>query len=97
MDQETLNQRCVRLMQHPRVKLQMWYPGMFWDIDDSQDPSPSQLTRPKVDLRELEVMLSAAAYEPSVCAQELNAEQPGRADFIIRAVHHGERPLLSRP
>lgn len=97
MDKEALNQRCVQLMQHPRVKLQMWCSRMFWDAGDSEDPSPSQLTKPKVDLRELEVMLSSAAYEPSLCANELNAEKPGRADFIIRVVHHGERPLLSRP
>ncbi|NIR60521.1 MAG: hypothetical protein GWO02_13905 [Gammaproteobacteria bacterium] len=94
MDKEALNRRCVELMQHPRVKLQLWAPRMFWVVDGKDDPVPEDLTRPKVDLRELEVMLSAAAHEPSQAAEELESEEPGRAGFIARHLRTGQRPLL---
>lgn len=94
MDQEALNRRCVELMQHPRVKLQMWHPRMFWYVN-RDNPKPESLKRPKVNLEELEVMLSAAALEPSQAAAALDARLPGRADFIVRAVRSGQRPLLA--
>lgn len=94
MEQTALNRRCVELMQHPRVKLQMWHPRMFWYVE-KDNPKPADLKRPKVDLWELEVMLSAAARERSQAAGELDARIPGRADFITRAVHSGQRPLLA--
>ncbi|HQU15416.1 MAG: hypothetical protein B7Z66_07535 [Chromatiales bacterium 21-64-14] len=94
MEQSALNHRCVELMGHPRVKLQMWHPQMFWYVE-KDNPKPSDLKRPKVDLWELEVMLSAAARERSQAASELNARVPGRADFIARAVRNGQRPLLA--
>lgn len=81
-------------MQHPRVKLQMWHPRMFWYVK-RDNPNPRELKRPKVDLQELEVMLAAAALEPSQAAAELDARRPGRAEFILRAVRSGQRPLLA--
>lgn len=94
MDQTELNQRCVELFFHPRVQQQMWSPRMFWDIGDELAPKAADFVKPKVDLLELEVLLSAAAYEDSKCADDLNAREPGRADFIRRAVRSGQRPLL---
>jgi len=95
MDQQNLNQRCVDLMQHPRVRMQMWNPRMFWKCTRKLNLTAEELTDPKVDLCELEVMLSAAALEQSQCADELNSRNPGRADFIARSVRTGQRPLLS--
>lgn len=94
MDQAALNKRCVELFQHPRVKLRLWHPRMFWKMKDQWNPSPDTWNDPKVDLCELEVMLSALAYEPSQCAAELNQREPGRADFIARQVRGGMRPML---
>jgi hypothetical protein len=94
MEQTELNQRCVDLFFHPRVQTKLWHPRMFWDIGMQQSPKPTDLTTPKVDLMELEVLLAAAAYEASECADALNAREPGRADFIRRAVQSGQRPLL---
>ncbi len=94
MDRKALNQRCITLMQHPRVKVQMWHPRLFWYVRRN-NPDPAQLKRPKVDLEELEVMLSAAARESSRIAAALDARNPGRADSIVRAVRGGQRPLLA--
>lgn len=95
-DPDALNRRCVELFYHPRVQLSLWSAGLFWILD--QDVvQPDDLTRPKVDLEELEVMLAATARVPSECAESLDGRRPGRADFIRRAAHRGERPLLSRP
>jgi hypothetical protein len=94
MDQSELNQRCVDLFFHPRVLQHMWHARMFWDIGSELSPKPTDLSKPKVDLQELEVLLCAAAYEESQCADDLNAREPGRADFIRRAVQSGQRPLL---
>lgn len=94
MDRKALNQRCITLMQHPRVKVQMWHPRLFWYVRRN-NPDPAQLKRPKVDLEELEVMLSAAARESSRIAAALDARNPGRADCIVRAVRGGQRPLLA--
>lgn len=94
MDTEDINARCVDLVQKEDVKLRMWHPRMFWDVGDLDDPTPDDLTRPKFDLLELEVLLSAAALEESRCAADLNQREQGRADFIIRQVHRGELPLL---
>lgn len=96
MDEQQLNARCVELVQHPDVKLRMWHPRMFWDVGSLDDPLPEDLSKPKFDLRELEVVLSAAAMAPSECAEEVNAREPGRADFLIRQVRRGELPLLHR-
>ncbi len=94
MDQTELNQRCVELFFHPRVQQQMWNARMFWDVGSELAPKAADLVKCKVDLLELEVLLAAAAYEDSKCADDLNAREPGRADFIRRAVHSGQRPLL---
>lgn len=94
MDKEALNQRCIELFSHPRVQQQMWSARMFWDIGHTLTTTAADWTKPKVDLCELEVMLSAAAYETSQCADELNARENGRADFIRRAVKSGQRPML---
>ncbi len=96
MDQQELNNRCVSLFQSPRVQTKLWNPRMFWNVGRILNVKPEQLTEPKVDLCELEVMLAAAAYEPSQCADNLNAREAGRADFIRRAVQSGQRPLLQR-
>ena len=95
MDQRSLNQRSVELIQHPEVRRRMWHAPMFWQVGNKDNPGPEELTLAKVDLTELEVLLAAAALLPSQCAAELNERTPGRADFIIRQVHRGERPLLS--
>ncbi|MEJ2060055.1 MAG: hypothetical protein P8Y64_06140 [Gammaproteobacteria bacterium] len=94
MDQNALNARCVELFQHPRVQQMMWSPRMFWDIGRTLTSKPTDWTSPKVDLCELEVLLAAAAYVDSQCATELNGREPGRADFIRRAVQSGQRPML---
>lgn len=94
MDKTELNNRCVDLFFHPRVQQKLWHPRMFWDVGSQLSPKRSELTKPKVDLVELEVLLAAAAYEPSQCADELNTREPGRADFIRRAVQSGQRPML---
>lgn len=94
MDKTELNERCVNLFYSPRVQQKMWNPRMFWDIGRNLSPKADDLKSPKVDLVELEVLLSAAAYETSQCADELNAREPGRADFIRRAVQSGQRPML---
>jgi hypothetical protein len=94
MDQTELNQRCVNLFFHPRVQTKLWHPRMFWDVGMELSPKPTDLTKPKVDLMELEVLLAAAAYEDSQCANDLNNREAGRADFIRRAVQSGQRPLL---
>lgn len=96
MDQQELNNRCVTLFQSPRIQTKLWNPRMFWEVGRKLNTNPDELTQPKVDLCELEVMLSAAAYEPSQCADNLNQREAGRADFIRRAVQSGQRPLLRR-
>jgi hypothetical protein len=93
---KALQQRCAELYFHRRVQRCMWSPRLFWQLE--QDVARTRdLTRPRVDLLELEVLLAAAAGVPSECADELNTRSPGRADFIRRSVGKGERPLLSRP
>lgn len=94
MEPSELNGRCVELFYSPRVRNQMWNPRMFWNIGRIMNPSTDALTQPKVDLCELEVMLSAAAYVDSKCASDLEARRPGRAAFIRRAVQSGQRPML---
>ncbi|MFN4263471.1 MAG: hypothetical protein ACK4IT_07685 [Thioalkalivibrionaceae bacterium] len=96
MNAEALNQRCVELFTSPRVANKLWSPRMFWKVGQLLNSRPDQWVDPKVDLCELEVMLSAAAYVPSECAETLNNRNPGRADFIRRAVQSGQRPLLTR-
>ncbi|WP_019569320.1 MULTISPECIES: hypothetical protein [unclassified Thioalkalivibrio] len=96
MDQQQINQRCVELFNSPRVQTKMWSPRMFWEVGRHLNVTSDQLTDPKVDVAELEVMLSAAAYEPSQCADEVNQRESGRADFIRRAVQSGQRPFLRR-
>ncbi|HKK04504.1 MAG TPA: hypothetical protein VKA50_01520 [Gammaproteobacteria bacterium] len=95
MDTQALNSRCVELIQSEDVRKRMWHAPMFWEVG-KDNPAPGELTHPKFDLVELEVLLSAAALQPSQCAEELNEREPGRADFIIRQVHRGELPLLRR-
>lgn len=94
MDQNELNTRCVELFQSPRVMQKMWNARMFWEFGRKLNPQAADLTVPKVDLEELEVLLSAAAYVDSQCAAAVNAREAGRADFIRRAVQSGQRPLL---
>jgi hypothetical protein len=72
MNREELNRRCVELFQHPDVQLRCWHPRMFWETNMKDNPRPEELTRPKVDLRELEVLLAESAHVPSECADELN-------------------------
>ncbi len=97
MPHDKLNRRCVELFQHPDVQLHCWHPRMFWETRMKENPAPEELTEPKVDLRELEVLLAESAHVPSVCAEELNQEDPGRADLIRHMVHRGEMPYLHRP
>lgn len=94
MNHEELNQRCVELLKKPGVQHQLWHPRMFWEVGALDNPTATDLTHPKVDLSELEVMLSMAANEPSMCRDEVNERWPGRADFIQRHIRRGERPLL---
>lgn len=94
MDKAALNQRCITLFQHPRVKLRLWHPRMFWKVGDVFNPDPKTWNEAKVDLCELEVLLSAAAFESSECAETVNQKEPGRADFITRQARGGMRPLL---
>ena len=94
MTQDELNQRCIDLLKKPGVQHQLWHPRMFWDVGALDNPAPSDLTNPKVDLSELEVMLATAANETAECREDVNQRRPGRADFIQRQIRRGERPLL---
>jgi hypothetical protein len=96
MTEQELNQRCIALMQHPNVKNMMWNPRLFWHIGNQLvvKYDPEFLSKPKVDLRELEVLLSEVAGEPSQCLAVLN-EQNQRGDFIVRALRSGYRPYLT--
>jgi len=94
VDSQELNKRCVELFQNPNVRLRMWDARMFWRVGDRQNPRPEELTQPKVDPCELEVLLAAAALTESQCAAELDKKEPGRAAFIQRQVRDGMRPLL---
>ena len=96
MDKTELNTRCVELFNSPRVKNMMWNPRMFWNFGRKLNPTEADLTTPRVDLCELEVMLAAAAWTDSQCAADLNSRNPGRADFIRRAVQSGQRPILTQ-
>lgn len=62
-----------------------------------ENPKPEDLQQPKVDLRELEVLLAEATHQDSQCAAELEQEEPGRATLIRHMVERGEMPLLHRP
>lgn len=97
MNAQDLNRRCVELFHHPDAKLHCWHPRMFWETHMLENPKPEDLQEPKVDLRELEVMLAEAAHEPSQCAEELEQEEPGRATLIRHMMERGEMPLLHRP
>ena len=97
MDQEALNERCVSLMQNRDVLLHMWHPRMFWEVGSLDNPQPRDLLKPKVDLCELEVMLSAAAHVPSMCLSELEQRSPDRAHTIVHMIRRGEMPFLDRP
>lgn len=94
MNDDELNQRCIRLLNQPGVQHHLWHPRMFWEVGALDNPAASNLTQPKVDLAELEVMLAAAANESSLCRDDVNERRPGRADFIQRQIRRGERPLL---
>ncbi|MDD3518761.1 MAG: hypothetical protein PHQ14_10460 [Chromatiales bacterium] len=96
MNQQTLNRRCVELFMNPEVQSHCWHPRTFWDTHDIDDPQPEELTEPKVDLRELEVMFAEVAHEHSVCAHELEREQPGRVARIRRVLQSGDLPFLHR-
>lgn len=97
MTEQELNLRCIQLMQQPQVKNMMWNARMFWDIGEQMvvKYDPEFLAKPKVDLRELEVLLSEAAGEASQCLAALNAEKNQRSDFIVRALRSGYRPYLT--
>ena len=95
MEKTELNNRCVELFNHPRVRNMLWNPRMFWNYGRKLNPTEADLTTPRVDLCELEVLLSAAAWTESTCAADLNGRNPGRADFIRRAVQSGQRPILA--
>ncbi|AEK59042.1 hypothetical protein [Acidithiobacillus caldus] len=94
MDHQELNKRCVELFQNANVRRRMWDARMFWRVGDRMNPTPEELTQPKVDPCELEVMLATAALTESQCAPELDKKEPGRAAFIQRQVREGMRPLL---
>ncbi|MFP4131573.1 hypothetical protein [Thiohalospira sp.] len=96
MNQDELNERCIKLLKSPGVQNQLWHPRMFWEVGALDNPTASDLTRPKVDLSELEVMLATAANEESLCREDVNAQHPGRAEFIERHIRRGERPLLQQ-
>lgn len=97
MDTEALNQRCIELFEKSQGQNHYWHVRMFWHTDRHDNPSPRELTDPKVDLLELEVLLSAATGEESQCAEALEAREPGRAALIRHMVQRGEMPLLRRP
>ena len=97
MDNETVNQRCVELMANPDVQRHMWHPRMFWDVGYLENPQAADLTAPKVDLGELEVLLSTAAHQTPQCLEEVNERHPGRGDLIMHMVRRGDMPLLDRP
>ncbi|QKT04095.1 hypothetical protein HUS23_09845 [Ectothiorhodospiraceae bacterium 2226] len=96
MDADRLNERCVKLMESPGVKARMWHPAMFWEVGKVDNPRTEDLVRPKVDLDELEVLLSVAAGQRSMRLDALNERWHGRGDFLRRMVQRGDMPLLSR-
>ena len=97
MNAQELNRRCVELFHHPDAQNHMWHPRMFWETNQVENPKPEDLQRPKVDLRELEVLLSEVTHQPSECADELEREEPGRVSLIRHMTDRGEMPFLHRP
>jgi hypothetical protein len=94
VDPKAVNERCVKLFQDPKVRMKMWNARMFWQVGDQMNVAPEALTQPKVDLCELELLLSTAAMVDSQCAAEIDKRESGRAAFIQRQVREGMRPLL---
>lgn len=97
MNAQELNRRCVDLFHHPDAQLHCWHPRMFWETHMVENPKPEDLQQPKVDLRELEVLLAEVTHQDSQCATELEQEDPGRTTLIRHMVERGEMPLLHRP
>jgi len=62
MEHAELNGRCIELFERPRVRNHMWNARMFWELGKAHTYTRDDLIHPKVDLCELEVLLSAAAY-----------------------------------
>ncbi|AOU98946.1 hypothetical protein BI364_14150 [Acidihalobacter yilgarnensis] len=92
-----INTRCVELFLRDDVRQFCWHPRMFWVVNGQDAPNARTLVTPKVDLMELEVLLSSAARVPSTCAEGLNDREAGRADFIQRNLARGDMPYLRRP
>lgn len=97
MNEQELNERCIQLFQNPDVRKRMWHPGMFWNVHGQDTPTTDQMREPKVDLLELEVLFAEVAHQPSLCADDLNRREPGRAEFIRRMIDRGDMPYLHRP
>ncbi len=83
-----LQQRCLQLMAHPKVQAHCWQPQLFWSQQAEQ-------WIPRVDLRELEVLLATIAGEVPQYADELDRSRPGRSGFIARNALRGEMPYLT--
>lgn len=97
MSPEEINTRCIELYQKSLEQNHYWHVRMFWHTDKHDNPAPRELTDPKVDPVELEVLLSAAVGEESRCAEELEQREPGRPALIRHMIQRGEMPLLRRP
>jgi len=96
MTPDAVNARCVRLLRSPALQTRMWHPRMFWDIGKLENPDDANLVKPKVDVDQLEVMLAAAAQEPSECLEAVEERRPGKGRQIQRMVRQGQMPLLDR-
>lgn len=93
-----LEEKLIRLYQHPAVQAHNWEPRLFWTAIDARHPFGTL----KVDPRELEVLFCTLAQEASECLAALNAESQARGDYMLRGdflaanARRHELPLLTR-
>lgn len=97
MNTVELNRRCVELFHAPGARRRLWHPRMFWHTHLVENPKPEDLQDPKVDLAELEFLLARVNDQASLCADEIEAREPGRTALLQHMIDRGEMPLLRRP
>lgn len=99
MNRDRLNERCIALFNRPEIVKLGWFPGLFWEVGKQQlvATTPERLWRPRVDLFELELLLSMSAGEPSQVIDQLSHHAPERVEAITHGVATGVRPWLRRP
>jgi hypothetical protein len=87
-----LEQKLVEWFERDLIRSRGWAARLFWY--PAEDGSP--YGAPKVDPRELEVLLATLLGEPSEFKDLLNSEQAGRGSFLAANARRHELPLLTR-